>query len=473
MAMDPYGWEVKEDQDLLTFLRPYEAWRAKWLLDYGMVTVQHRNGAKELVRDPAFALKRGEQILIPIGVPPGGSVRDVLFPPNALTEMRDDATAHARDYIYQANFTDYENTMTDVLKRAHPNHKVVPAGDLAEFLGKLKTFDPAPIGTLHVVAHGSTRGHVHAMLRAQRQQTDETITYEGLEEAVSEIHTIKAYPPLFLPPRPLDPQTNEPMPSALRIHACRIGVHEVFLRKLKEALGPGITEVSAPRYFQGAATIGKRGVASYLRHEFTLLSKSKLSRAALLKAFQGGNLAFAPGPVTFHDGTPVPAAAWAKWIPFNPKLAGGKWVDTEDMKLIVPGNPKPSSFKVLFQWDKMEFNHYHTIDGATGPADALAKFAESINGMGPSELWSDQHPFPMSARLGYRSLQELMDGFDWKVEPESAPGRFHFQGVRQEYTVSVPVVRGKELLCNFYPNDPAEQPVVMFREDDPAFFTKV
>jgi hypothetical protein len=471
MAMDPYGWEVKEDQDLLTFLRPYEAWRAKWLLDYGMVTVQHRNGAKELVRDPAFPLKRGEKIFIPIGVPPGRTVRDVLFPANALTEMRDDAKARARDFIYQAHVSTYEDTMTDVLKRAHPNHKLVVAGDFAEFLGNLKASDDAPIGTIHVVAHGSTRGNVSAKLRPWRSAADEAITYEGLEEAAGEITTLKVYPPLFLPPRPADPQTGEPMPSALRIHACRIGVHEVFLRKLKEALGPGITEVSAPRFLQGAATIGKRGVASYLRHEFTLLSKKKLTRAALIKAFQAGNLAFAPGPATFHDGTAVPATAWNKWIPFNLKPTGAGWVDTEDMKVLIPGNPKPSSLKVVFQWDKLEFTHRLEMRAASDPADALAKFATHVDAMGPTEQWSDQHPFPMSARLGYGSLQELMDGFEWAVDTED--GMFRFHGTRQEYSVYPPLMRGKDLLCNFYPNDPAEPPVVAFREDDPAFFTRV
>ena len=471
MAMDPYGWEVKEDQDLFTFLRPYEAWRAKWLLDYGMVTVQHRNGAKELVRDPAFRLKRGEKIFIPIGVPPGGSVRDVLFPPNALTEMRDDAKARARDFIYQANVSPYENNMTNVLKRAHPNHQVMVAGNFAEFLGTLKTFDDAPIGMIHVVAHGSTRGNISAMLRQRRTAADEAITYEGLEEAVSEIHTLKVYPPLFLPPRPPDAQTGEPMPSALRIHACRIGVHEVFLRKLKEALGPGITAVSAPRFLQGALTVAKRGVASYLRHEFTLLSKKKLTRAALIKAFQAGKFAFAPGPATFHDGTAVPATAWNKWIPMNLKPTGKGFVDTEDMKVLLPGNAKPASLKVVFQWDQLEFTHHLEMRAASDPADALARFAAHVNAMGPTETWSDQHPFPMSARLGYGSLQELMDGFDWKVD--SSDGMFHFHGTRQEYSVYPPLMRGKELLCNFYPDDPTQQPVLMVREDDPAFFTTV
>ncbi len=475
--MDPSGWEVIADQELLSFLRPYEAWRADWLIRCGLVTVQHKNGAKEKLNDPHFKLFKGEMVFVPIGAPSGGTVRDVLLPAGCRREMEEDANARARDFVFQAHPTDYERSVTVVLTRAHPNLTKIDADDLATFLLKLRKFDDAPVGTIHIVAHGSTRGNVNAQLRPDPIWDDDKITYESLDEAVKEITTIRAYPPLFLKPRPVDGTTKEPLPAALRIRACRVGVHATLLKKFKEALGPGIDVVSAPRFLHDAGTLGSRGLIEFFRHEFTLLSKRKLERPALIKGFQAGDLAFAPGPPTFFDGKAVPALAWNKWIPQRLQFTGEKKVDTEEMQVIipVPGNPGRSHLKVHFAWDQftVKFTRRMENEKPTSTADALAKLSTHINAIGASQRWSDLHPFPVSARLGYKNFDTLVENFDWTVDTGTAEYEFVFEGTRQEYSVLVPLTRGGELICNFYSNDPSIQSLQTFRDDDPRFFTSV
>ncbi len=484
MAMDPYGWEVKEAQDLLTFLRPYEAWRAEWLLRCNLVTVQHRNGVRQKVNDPKFQLIKGEKVFVPIGVPAQGGLRDVLFHDKCLREMQGDVTARAVDFVFQAKFSDYETSMAGVLKKAHPGLVYIEASDLETFfeLLKLPKYNKnLPVGTIHVIAHGSTRGNLNVGLRRQRpEHDDDVITYEGLEEAVKEITTIKAYPPLFLPPRPIDPDTKAPRPGALRIWACRIGVHATFLKKLKQALGPGIEVVSAPRFRQDAGPIGKgAGMIEFLRHEFKLLSKTELKRPALIKAFQAGDLAFEkPGPPTFHDGRAVPAQAWHKWIPQQLLPSEGKPDETEKITVTVPiqGVRAQPTLVVHFEWVKfsLRFSLVMSAVKPTGPADALAKLATHINARGAADKWSDLHPFPMSTRLGYKNFEALVNGFDWKPpEAGTAKYAFKFEGTRHEYTVYVPVMRGNDLICNFYSSDPAVPSLKMYREDDLRFFTNV
>lgn len=476
--MDPYGWEVKEkSQELLAFLRPYEAWRAEGIINCGLVTVQHLNGDKEKTRDPKFRLFKGEKVFIPIG----GAVRDVLIPPACREKMEEDASKRVQNFVFQAKKSDFEDKMTRVLERAHP--KLIKIGgpyeDLVTVLTRLKGYDKAPIGTIHIVAHGSTRGNVNANLHPPAEpKTVEPITFEDLEKAVKEITTIKAYPPLFLPPRPLDPETKKPMPAAVRIRACRIGVHEIFLKKFKQALGPGIDIVSAPRFLQSAETVGSYGLVEFLRHEFTLLSPRKLARHALIRAFQAGDLAFAPGPPIFFDKKAVPAHVWSKWIPKQLGVADNKLVHTDKMELMIPTekNPGKTNIDVLFQWDEHIlplFKLAMTKEKPSSPADALAKFAEHVNAIGPSQKWSDRHPFPMSARLGYKNLEALVKGYDWKVEAGDEKHVFKFWGTRQEYSVFVPLTRGSDLICNFYSLRPEIPSLQMYREDDPRFFTTV
>jgi hypothetical protein len=108
------------------------------------------------------------------------------------------------------------------------------------------------------------------------------------------------------------------------------------------------------------------------------------------------------------------------------------------------------------------------------PAAALAAFATHVNARGASSKWSDRHPFPMSARLGYSNLEELMKGFEWKVtEIGSGQSAFTFTATRQEYTVLTPLMRGANLLCNFYSQDPKIPSLRTFRDDDPKYFTNV
>src|SRR5262249_12076236 len=157
------------------------------------------------------------------------------------------------------------------------------------------------------VAHGSSLGNLKAPIRRQRPGKDDgEIVYEGLEEAVGDL-SLRAYPPLFLPPRPVDPKSGKPILSRVRIEACRVCVQPTFLRKVREALGPGMDAVTGPR-FMTAADQSKISLDSlmWLLNEFTLLRPHKLDRASLIEAFRKGDLTFAPGLPHFYDGSAVP-----------------------------------------------------------------------------------------------------------------------------------------------------------------------
>ena len=88
--------------------------------------------------------------------------------------------------------------------------------------------------------------------------------------------------------------------------------------------------------------------------------------------------------------------------------------------------------------------------------------------------WKDDHPFPMAKRLGYRSLQELVDGFAWDAkptEPRTSPLTLSINGVRHDYVVWTPVLDGEtELIMNWYPDDRSQQPIIQIKETDTKFF---
>jgi hypothetical protein len=75
-------------------------------------------------------------------------------------------------------------------------------------------------------------------------------------------------------------------------------------------------------------------------------------------------------------------------------------------------------------------------------------------------LFSDAHPFPFFVRYGYETMDDFMDGWDWRFTYDKAKAVLNADPVRYEYRLWQPIasVSINELIMNYYPKNIAAVP---------------
>ena len=227
------------------------------------------------------------------------------------------------------------------------------------------------------------------------------------------------------------------------IKACNLGRWPKYLRRLQMALG-GRVRVTAPKHFHGITSDDDGSDCfEWMGYEFVVFGKTMLAtRAQLIDAFRAGQF-------KLIDGREVPAAAWTKWLrPFGRTIketakfeirsklgtsTGRRRSIKTEVKLIVSEPPS-----AVFVQD-VEYDSFDQIPvGEDLQVAALrAKLAADI---------SFRSPFPKYERLGYGSLDDMMDGLKWDVRTvgpsPSSGGKWilQFLGGRYQYELMVPIV---------------------------------
>ena len=224
-------------------------------------------------------------------------------------------------------------------------------------------------------------------------------------------------------------------------------------KKFKEALG-GNVEVSAPKLFDRNQNMSQ-GAFEFMGYNFKIIRRDGFdNKKQVVDAFRNKVPRF-----SFIDGTEVPDANWNRWIPDNVGVGirgGSPFVSFGQQ---VEGL---ASFRL-----QVEFRHNYparvahwtvTVGPlAANPGNDAARLQTLRDSLSDDPRFqpdypSAERPFPIYQRLGYRSIQEFLDGYHWKFPWK--PPNLICTGRRHVYVVGPPVRdQGGNLLFNYYPDN--------------------
>ena len=304
-----------------------------------------------------------------------------------------------------------------------------------------------PIRHLYIGSHANDAGDLFMPL--QGSSPADAIDYEALEAA--EKSGILKIDPKLLAPRPAASGQNNA--AQFRVRGCRIGKAKPFLNQLKKALGGTIT-VNAPKHFEHVAKWSQPdGHFEYMDYDFQLRRpKALTTKKEMLTAFLAAGF-------TDIDGKPMAATLLNAGIPANVQKLGEQSTDTN---VKVPFAPKIFKTPLSFRYHREQFR-----SGMSGfaldadPGKLVVQKAELKNQLlTDSSAWPEfaaEHAFPEWMRLGYASLDELLDGFSWTFKYDAKKKILFFNGERHVYDLIIPITESGTTmwLCNFYPSGSA------------------
>lgn len=379
-----------------------------------------------------------------------------------------EATTKYRDYVFAPNRgkDPFLNAQHDVLL-LHPGAMDIDSSvaNLKQLIGGLARNCPAPIRHFIFVGHANPYGDIGIPMRDSRGDPDpnaSSITWESLKEAIAEKYLMIAGPdkePTVMP-RPEDAKGKR-IPCAIVIRGCSNGRNTIMLAKIREAFGYMIDIVVMPKFFNAAAKIGEdkkdptkfAAWVEYFTHDFHVFSKTKLDRAALIKAFQGKK---------FVDwlGAAMPDSSWEDLIPKQYSTPGSV-IDTKAFTMTVPGRQQKGTFKGKFQAEKAATNTVvvSQIDKPDEAAmrDALSKSWKRLPASSDPE-------WPLWTRYGMETFEDLIALFNFEIDPDpkaSKPGAWSVNGYCFEYTVRTPLIEKDTLYANYFPVGEADANNVM------------
>lgn len=353
------------------------------------------------------------------------------------------------------------------------NDTILPSGDsldsLAAIVRSLLTYPDVtnPIRHMIVSSHANAEGNLQIRLQ---DGDSKFIDYDDLNALVQNSKETKTNPIRIdidlLSPRP---RGNDQVPY-LHFKGCRIGQSPPFLRLWKEALG-GEVEVTAPKHFHEVAPF-RNGVLEYMGYGFDVFCPFPIKdRAALIRELytrsqQGQFVQINKDPIPLQvwmDWTPEHIRLPAKPLPRKKKLDPWKRAHTFYVRLQNRSLEPIQIYTYLRYATRYLFNEHEV------PADQSLNTEEKRKRYIRNFLERDHRfqvrEFPFHQRLGYRTLDEFMEGWEWRLD---ATGKY-FDPIRHEYTLIHPIAgSAKRLFHNFYQGN--QTITVMLKEDDPRFF---
>ena len=236
---------------------------------------------------------------------------------------------------------------------------------------------------------------------------------------------------------------GDPIMHSVHFKGCNIGKAPPFLTKFREALG-GNVMVTAPKHFHGIYEHTAYGSWEFMSYEFQIRNKKDFpTRTALLAAFDAEGF-------TFIDGTPVPTAEWAKWVP---KKNIGKGVKTPlSPKLgVAIGKRKTIETEREYRVSRLGFSWSIKFSGGPPPATTAARQAAFEGSVGGDAVFQSTHGYPYYERVGYASLADFFAGYTWTHDVKKST--LYTSGSRVEYTILQPItdMTTGDLVFNFHP----------------------
>jgi hypothetical protein len=369
-----------------------------------------------------------------------------------------------RDYAYIPGESKFEKNMRKIMTR-RPDTVVLPNTIVADLPGLVRILKAgkaieSPIRDLFFCSHANEDGR---LIIGHSPALFGVVTYEHLERASQAGYlTIDGS---VLDPRPKN-AAGVAATASVNIRGCSIGATLPFLRQFAKALG-GHVKVTAPKHIHVAFTVTKPiGVGECMMYAFRLNMPRKLRNLADAQR-QFGDSGFRR-----VDGKEVTTREWARWIP-NTVNQSKKWKVSLKAGGLLRGAPfslwaryKYRAFK-LFE-KRQEIPVAKRPDTDDEKKQLARKALEEEN-----PLFSAQHPFPKYVRLGYRSMEDFMNGWDWRFRWMASAKKLRFHPVRHEYEVRQPITDPATgmIVVNFFPRKGS--PMIELREEDDRFFASV
>jgi hypothetical protein len=435
-----------------------QQWRIPYLIQCKGVRV-YRDRAFVRIDGPDTRLKDGDYVQVD----------------DPLTEACTKAlaaipAADYRDCAFVPGTSPFDRQMAGVLDNRPQTIRIDnPLIDsLAGFIRALgnDTAVDKPIRHLLVASHANPEGHLFIRLSILAAAS---ISYEDLEAAVKDKSLL--VDSRLLEPRPKDDGGN-PVAAAFLFRGCRIGLATPYLKKLKEALGGTVT-VIAPKHFHDAAQNSKpTGYVEYMSYNFPIYRpKAFRNQGEAVKAFTGTGF-------TRIDGQPVPPKLWPGWIPV--KVLNKQGNNPVPATIVSPITNARESIPGYFRYT---FRQFLKQDGSVNlpkdPGDEKGrKKAVRDDLVKNLPRYQDTHPFPEYVRYGYKTMDEFMDGWEWKFAYDKSSNLLSYNATRHEYTVIRPIAEPAKntLILNFYPSGKAKKtakPIEMLVPSDARFFATV
>ena len=464
-------WRIQKPSSLRHALRGrgLAEWKIPVLIDSGGIQVFHGNTQVQL-RGPTTHVDKFEVVRL----------LDPL-PPAVTAALQKAANTTARDYALVPGKTPYDAELAKLLETRPQTIRIKDPTlfDLARFVTRLAESVEAthPIRHLLPASHANSEGQLRLQVG---KIVDRSLTYRDLMDLVKSKAIV--IDDRMLQPRPVDAKTKAAIPARFIIRGCRIGHQEKFLRKLKEALGSK-APVAAPLHFHLASAIGRpAGHIEYLGYAFEFFSPTQLKdRAAVVAAMVGK--AFPR-----IDKKTVPGKLWSTWIPKNPHTITdvakqeGEQVAHTKARSPIDGRrtklPRTYRYKIrkLFGKDsRVEVPGQSTkdLDRKKAVRAQLVK----------AKFFDEESGFPVYERFGFKSIDEFMDGWEWRFEPKTKEKFVTYNAFRHEYRLIEPIAeleKGKavkpgEFILNFYPTRPSRRNKALepLTPDDPRLYKLV
>jgi hypothetical protein len=367
------------------------------------------------------------------------------------------------DFAFAPGITAYDQKMRELLERRSSTTLInqPTLTTVADFINHINTSTSVtrPVSNLVIGSHGNDNAWLQIDLDGQLEVNT---TYEVLDAA--------------------DTSDSVNLPSGLvtsggffHIKGCRIGQSVPYLQKLKAALG-GAVQVTAPKFFHRAGTIPGEGPFEYLCYDFNVSRPTRIAnRTALVTALVAAGY-------SLINGTPVTDAQYTAWIPRRfdfGRITGGT---LRSQNITVSGNLSPAvgsiaSVRILGEVRYQVKPARFTINRSSAPpAGDTARLALLRAAMLSDPRYQSTHPYPVYARYDFSTLDELLNGFTWTYEWNTALSQLICSGTRHVYTVAPPIVNpaNDNLFFNFYPlSTSSATAVTALLETDASLFTTV
>jgi hypothetical protein len=333
------------------------------------------------------------------------------------------------DFVFAPGVGDISIDNNIAAMRLRPNTLVFanPAAQtVQQFLQIAKVASAsAPPGDLLMVSHGTAEGELHLALDGKNPSP---ATFEKLVDA-------RASGSIKIPPEVMTATTN------VRLSGCQLGTDDVrpVLRMFKEALGFPNT-VSAHKFLHVVASPDGQEYWESLLYDFWVLGddggKSPLpSRDAAVAKFTSASF-------KFFDGTSVPAANWAKWIPpaaqLNLKTSSSVQTTFEFLMTAEVGANPVAVVHARGSWVSLLEQVTFTVDTNVVPVDKGAKIFTLEEEL-PKQFAFNQHTYPVYRRYHFNTLTDFINGWNWSVTLNN--NKLTFLGTRYKYRLWIPVMK--------------------------------
>jgi hypothetical protein len=328
---------------------------------------------------------------------------------------------------------------------------------VTDFLHRVDTVEPLPVGDLLLGSHGNDTGWLEIDIDALSPRfASYRVVKEAFEDAARRGR-------LRIPPDMYTTAQGQRAPVRVLIKGCRVGQAPKFVDALKLLFG-GKVPVIAPKHFLGVRRVDKRrrkkvvgtvGTFEYLSYSHEITSPTELKRPQILAALRAKG--FQQFDATAAAPNPIPDL-WDTWLPKDAKRLGIGKRPIEITVSLGRKIEKLTTFSGMGQYRHFITTLTEPISNPPAAVKTKAGFKTALSQQPKHQATWGPTGFPIWQQYGHASFDAFFDSFVWTPPKKQDADPFTWVGTRHEYNVLLPVVRppmtGKatdKLIYNFFP----------------------